>query len=73
VRRAELEAQELEVRLGEQRARLIKHLVLLPVWAVIALILAVGLLLNPDPVFALVIALVLGGSAGLSSLVGKGR
>jgi dolichol kinase len=71
VRRAELEIQDLEVKLGEQRARLIKRLALLPVWFIIALVLAVGLLANPDPVWALVIALALGGSTGLSSLAGK--
>ncbi|HEV2857735.1 MAG TPA: hypothetical protein VGW80_04955 [Solirubrobacterales bacterium] len=41
-------------------------------WVVIALILAIGLVVDPDPIFALVIALVLGGSAGLSSLAGRG-
>ena len=59
------------MKLGERRAGLIKRLALLPVWLIIALILAVGLLADPDPGLALVIALALGGSTGLSSLAGK--
>lgn len=72
IRREELGIWQLKVGVGEQRVRLIKRLAFLPVWIIIALILTVNLLRNPDPVFALVTAVVLGGSAGLSSLAGKG-